>query len=153
MKWKQPPIKKVYEALGAVVDGRIEAGGDGAKVYSSSGNKFYEVFYDPIEQAIMANDNASYWQGYLGYPAIAFLMKVGVVSFDKKVGELLQGVAWKDLNVKYKGNFEKVWASVIETKTETEKQTLEDFANKVLKEIKKLNLGYLGKRIPPPDGY
>src|ERR1700733_3253094 len=62
MKWKQPPVIKIYEALGAVADGRVEVSGDTAKVYSSTGNKFYDVTYDPAEQAIMTNDNGSYWK-------------------------------------------------------------------------------------------
>ncbi|MFZ1075166.1 MAG: hypothetical protein WAN50_02225 [Minisyncoccia bacterium] len=37
MKWKKPPVIKIYEALGAVADGRIEVDGNAAKVYSSSG--------------------------------------------------------------------------------------------------------------------
>ena len=39
-KWKHPPIIEVYEALGAVADGRIELTQNEAKIYSSSGNKF-----------------------------------------------------------------------------------------------------------------
>lgn len=62
MKWKHPPITKIYEALGSVADERIELVGSSAKVYSSSRNKFYVVSYEP--GAIMANDNGSYWQGY-----------------------------------------------------------------------------------------
>lgn len=44
--WLQPPIIKVYEALGALADDRIKVKGNTAKVYSSSGNKFYTVTYD-----------------------------------------------------------------------------------------------------------
>jgi len=69
--WKQPPIIKVYEALGSIADGRITVEGNTAKIYSSSGNKFYEVTYDPDTSSIMCNDNGSYWAGYLGYPAIS----------------------------------------------------------------------------------
>jgi len=47
MKWKHPPIIKIYEALGSVADGRVEVSGNTAKVFSSSGNKFYVVSYDP----------------------------------------------------------------------------------------------------------
>ncbi len=34
MKWKHPPIIKIYEALGAVADGRVKISGDSAQVYS-----------------------------------------------------------------------------------------------------------------------
>jgi len=36
MKWKHPPIIKIYEALGSVADGRLKLDGNFAKVYSSS---------------------------------------------------------------------------------------------------------------------
>ena len=46
MRWMIPPVIKVYEALGAVVDGRVELldGGDvDAKAWSFLRNKFYVV--------------------------------------------------------------------------------------------------------------
>ena len=153
MKWKQPPIIKVYEALGAVADGRVEVAGNTAKVYSSTRNKYYDVAYDPEAQAIMTNDNGSYWKGYLGYPAIAFLMQIGVLSYDEKVGELLKGIAWKDINQKFKNDFDKTLAYILADKSEADKQALTSFAGQVDGEIKKLNLSLLGKKTIPPDGY
>jgi hypothetical protein len=88
MKWKPAPLIKVYEALGSIGDGRFEVAGNTAKVYSSSGKKFYDVMYDPIKQAITANDNGSYWVGYLGYPSIVLLLALGVVT---KAGRILKG--------------------------------------------------------------
>lgn len=52
-------MAKIYEALGAVFDGRVEIDGNRAKVYSSSGNKYYDVGVDPDKNAIMANDSGS----------------------------------------------------------------------------------------------
>ncbi|MEK7499359.1 MAG: hypothetical protein AAB649_02015 [Patescibacteria group bacterium] len=59
MKWNIPPRIKVYEALGAIADNRIQITGNEAQVVSSSGNKTYEVMYNPQEQAITSNDNGS----------------------------------------------------------------------------------------------
>ena len=70
-----PPTMKIYEALGAVADKRLEITGNTAKVYSSSKGKFYTVTYDSATNAIMSNDNACYFVGYLGYPAIAYLLQ------------------------------------------------------------------------------
>ncbi|OHB17298.1 MAG: hypothetical protein A2749_00855 [Parcubacteria group bacterium RIFCSPHIGHO2_01_FULL_45_26] len=78
LQWKLRHISKVYEALGAITDGRVEVIGNTAKVYSSSRNKFYDVAYDASKnasrpdsgQAIMSNDNSAYWKGELGYPAM-----------------------------------------------------------------------------------
>src|SRR5690348_11552339 len=107
MAWKTPPAIKVYEALGAIADGRVEVIGNGAKVYSSSGNKRYEVIYDPKLNAISSNDNGSFWQGYLGYPIVAFLMEKGLVAFDAKIASWLKGLHWKDINTEFKYDFVK----------------------------------------------
>lgn len=153
MKWKQPPIIKIYEALGAVADRRVEILSNTAKIYSSSGNKFYDVSYNPVAQSIMANDNGSYWKGYLGYPSIAFLMKTGVVSYDEKVADLLKGIAWKDINQKFKNDFDKTLKFILSSKSEEEKERLTKQVSKIESEIKILDLGYLGKKVLPPEGY
>jgi hypothetical protein len=153
MKWKNPPVIKIYEALGAVADGRVEISGNTAKVYSSSRNKFYDVSFDPEENAIMANDNGSYWKGYLGYPSIVFLMKIGILSYDEKIAQLLKGIAWKDINQKFKNDFDKTLDYILSSKSEEEKDVLKKFVEKVSDEIKNLDLGYLGKKVLPPEGY
>lgn len=105
--WHHPPIIKVYEALGALADNRIEIDGNTAKVRSSSGNKVYTVTYDPKSSAIMCNDNGSYWQGYLGYPAIAYLLKTDMIPYSPHLTELLKDIPWKDLNQNFKNDFVK----------------------------------------------
>ena len=76
--WKLPPAAKVYEAFGAVADGRVHLGAPGqAEVVSSGGDRRYTVEWTDDLATIAANDNASYWQGYLGYPAVAVLLAVG----------------------------------------------------------------------------
>ncbi len=153
MKWKQPPIIKIYEALGAVADGRIEVHDTTAKVFSSSRNKFYEVCYDPTKQAIMANDNGSYWKGYLGYPAIAFLFKARVLQYNESMGLLLKGIHWKDINQQFKNDFEKTIEYIFSTLTDSQKQALETYTQEISKRIAALNLDLLGKKQLPPDGY
>lgn len=153
MKWKRPPITKIYEALGAVADGRVEMEGNAAKVYSSTRNKFYTVTYDPETNSIMANDNASYWQGYLGYPAIAYLMKIGVLDFEPRLGELLKGVVWKDINQKFKNDFAKALEHILSPLTPEQKQNLETFAANISAQLAALNLSLLGPKTKPPDGY
>jgi len=153
MKWKHPPIIKIYEALGSVADDRIKISGNSAKVFSSSGNKFYDVSYEPNTKSIMTNDNGSYWKGYLGYPAIAFLIKIGVVSYDKDIAHLLKGIAWKDINQKFKNDFDKTLEYILSSKSDKEKDALNNLVIKIDNEIKKLDLNYLGKKILPPSGY
>lgn len=153
MKWKHPPIIKIYEALGSVADGRVEIEGNSGKVFSSTGNKFYEVTYDPDSKSIMTNDNGSFWQGYLGYPAIAFLMKEGPLSYEEEIGNMLKGVLWKDINQKFKNNFDKTLNYILESKTKEEKDKLKVFTEKVDGEIRDLFLNLLGTKKKPPEGY
>ncbi len=152
-KWKHPPIIKIYEALGSVADGRIEVTGDEAKVYSSSGNKFYTVTYDPDTQSIMTNDNGSFWNEYLGYPAIAFLMKIDALPYEEKIGNLLKDIKWKDINQQFKNDFDKTLDFILSSKTETEKEELDQFVAKVDAKIQELNLSMLGQKVKPPEGY
>jgi len=152
-KWKRSPIIKIYEALGAIADDRIEVLGNIAKVYSSSGNKFYTVTYDPLTQSIMANDNGSYWKGYLGYPAIAFLLKINVISFDVEALKFLKGIKWKDINQKFINNFDKTLEYVLTPRSLEERKILDDLTNKIDKELVRLDLSLLGKKVKPPTGY
>ncbi len=153
MKWKKPPTAKIYEALGAVADDRIDLIGNTAKVYSSSRNKYYDVSYDSEKKAIMANDNGSYWRGYLGYPSIAFLMKSGLLSYDQEIAELLKGISWKDINQKFKNDFDKALEYILSPKTNEQVHILKNFVQKVEDEIVSLDLSLLGKKTIPPDGY
>ena len=153
--WKIPPIIKVYEALGCIADGRVELDGNTAKVFSSSRGKFYTVTYDPEKNAIMANDNGSYWQGYLGYPAIASLLEKGIIPYDRRIAGALAGIAWKDINTKFKNDYAKTSAVVMERAqkrgvpaTEVEKE-----GERILEAIVKLAVVELGSRIKPPTGY
>ncbi|OHB18185.1 MAG: hypothetical protein A2749_00880 [Parcubacteria group bacterium RIFCSPHIGHO2_01_FULL_45_26] len=171
MKWKLPHISKVYEALGAIADHRLELlsrraaklGVMEARVYSSSRNKFYDVAYDASKnalrpgsrQAIMSNDNSAYWKGELGYPAIALLMQLGVLPFDSKIAESLKSIAWKDINQKHKNDFDKTGLEVegIAEAHGCPKEKLQKFSNEVLTKIEKLALVSLGPKQKPPAGY
>lgn len=153
MKWSIPPDIKIYEALGAVADRRVKVEGNRAKVYSSSGNKFYDVEYDADSGSIMANDNGSYWKGYLGYPAIAYLMSLRVLTYNSKLGSFMQKIAWKDINTKYKNDFEKTLDFILKDLPVGIKQELQDYVFKVQGEIVNLDLSYLGKKTLPPQGY
>jgi hypothetical protein len=155
MKWKSPHYTKIYEALGANADGRVEivVRGKSGKVYSSSRQKFYDIEYDQEGGSIMSNDNSSYWKGELGYPSIAFLMAIGELEYDDNLGNILKGIPWKDINQKFKNNFEKALDSVLSQKTEEEKRLLADFTKRTLDQIAKLSLNLLGKRRLPPDKY
>ncbi|MBR7517949.1 hypothetical protein KC217_19935, partial [Mycobacterium tuberculosis] len=74
-KWPLPKIEKVYEALSAVLDGRVELKAErSAAVTSSSRDKAYTVEWSDDDKKIISNDNATYYQGYMGYPIIAVVI-------------------------------------------------------------------------------
>ena len=155
MKWKNSPVIKIYEALGAIGDGRIELlGENGAKVWSSSGSKYYNVTYDENKKAIMANDNGSYWKGYLGYPSIAYLMLKGKLSCERNYAEALKEIEWKDLNTFFKNDFEKTQKHVDDLLRQRgiTLSEFEIYLSKVEAEINDLNLELLGNKIIPPEG-
>jgi hypothetical protein len=155
MKWGLPPKIKIYEALGSIGDGRIEIEGNEGKLYSSSGNKFYSIFWEPETNTIMCNDNASFFVGYLGYPAIAFLMQKGVIRFDQKWAKALSGIPWKDINKKFKNDFEKTKEYSLDLLKE-KGYNQEEFLGEVediYDQIVALDLNLQGKKQKPPKGY
>jgi hypothetical protein len=153
--WKLPPIIKVYEALGSIADNRIEMMGNEAKVYSSSRGKFYTVKYSPDTNSITSNDNATYYMGYLGYPAVAFLLKIGKLTYSHSLAEAFKDVKWKDLNVQFRNDFFKTQEYVLRAAEEKgfSKSELVSEAEIIFEQLKKLSPQKLGEKMLPPEGY
>lgn len=152
-----PPVIKIYEALGAIADQRIELTQwlfVEAKVYSSSREKYYTVTYDPANNAIMLNDNGSYWKGYLGYPGIAILLLTGVLPLQKEYSEILKDIPRKEINIKNNNDFDKTQQQ-IDTMIVEKWGALQAF-HKYIQTIDILlqtnQLSYLGKKTLPPKG-
>jgi hypothetical protein len=113
-QWKMPPLAKVYEALGAIGDGRVRIeDGQRASVTSSDGAKIYSVENSAEATEISSNDNASFWQGYLGYPAIATLIARGLIDADQGAVRALTGVPWKELNSRYRNDYDRTLEEVM----------------------------------------
>ncbi len=112
-KWKMPPAAKIYEALGALGDGRVTLIDEThARVKSSDGSKAYNVETSPDGREISSNDNASYWQGYLGYPGVAVMLARGFLSASPDAIAALTGVPWKELNRRFRNDYAKTIAEV-----------------------------------------
>ena len=110
-----PPKAKVYEALSTVADQRVTITGHRtAQVQSSSHDKTYDVAWSEDMREITSNDNASYWQGYIGYPIIAVLLKLGKLSFNNHIAELMVGVPWKVINDQFKRDYDKAINHVLD---------------------------------------
>lgn len=102
---KPTPIYKIPEAFSAVADGRVELLENRAEVTSSDGTKMYTVEFN--DDVYSSNDNATYWQGYAGYPVVAVLMLQGRINFNEGIVTHFKGVNWTELNKKYKKKYDK----------------------------------------------
>jgi hypothetical protein len=109
---KLPPIEKIYEAYSAVADGRVAMGEDSASVTSSDRSKEYTVRWK--DGVYSSNDNATYWQGYAGYPVLAVLMLQGKLELDSKAAELFRGINWKKLNEKHRSRYSEAAGEVLD---------------------------------------
>ncbi len=155
---KLPPKVKIYEALWAVADERIHMEwffSNEAKCYSSSWNKFYTIKYDPDKRAIMMNDNGSYWNGYLGYPGIAFLMEKWVLLYDPEFAFMLKGIAWKDINQKFKNDFDKTILYILENLKNKwlDVDGIGREVDDIYEQIETLHMKILWPKIKPPIWY
>jgi hypothetical protein len=151
--WKMPPITKIYEAFTAVADGRVQLTGTGlATVASSRGDKVYDVEWSDDAGTIAANDNASYWQGYVGYPIVAVLLARGVLHADEAAVTALHGFPWHDLNKRYKRDYDAAVAQVLRDLAAggTDAALIEREAAAVLEQLADLGLQRVGRGRRPP---
>lgn len=103
-EYKPPVLAKVYEALGAVLDGRVRLlTQDSAEVRSSGGDKAYKVTWS--EGWIRSNDPSSTFHSTVGYPIIAVLLANGVLPYDAATAGPLKGVPWKALNERFRRDY------------------------------------------------
>lgn len=102
---KMPPIEKVFEAWTALAGHRVDLKDGYAEVSSSDGEKSYVVKFSGNQYS--SDDNATFWQGYPGYPVIAVLMLQGKLPFDEKMAEEWKDINWTRINKQYKNNYAK----------------------------------------------
>lgn len=118
---KTVPIEKVFEAWTALADNRVKIilpqGGMSRKteaeepheetgealVSSSDGEKSYTVKWKGDQYS--SDDNATFWQGYPGYPVIAVMMKQGKLPYDSTQAHLWKNINWTQQNKKFKNNY------------------------------------------------
>ncbi len=147
-----PPIVKVYEAMGAIGDGRVRIVDERrALVVSSDAGKIYEVEIAGGGREVSSNDNASYWQGYLGYPAIAVLLTRGFLQPRTAAPGALKGIPWKELNRRFKNDYGKTLSEMTRLTRERgfDPDAVAAEAEAIMEALKKL-APYRGKRRRPP---
>jgi hypothetical protein len=154
--WKQPPKAKVYEAFSAVADGRVAVVAPGAAtVTSSSGDKSYDVEWSSAGDGrltITSNDNASYWQGYAGYPIIAVLLTLGTLHAQEAATAALAGVEWHALNKRFKRDYDAAVAHALARLAErgVDVAVIRAAADAVADELAALQLERPPRRKRPP---
>lgn len=149
--WKIPPIEKIHEAYGALADGRVHMVEGSATVTSSDGTKQYTVTWDG--DTFSANDNASYWQGYMGYPLIAVLMWMGRVPCDAAVASHFGGIKWKERNTAHRNKYAKVVAEIMEElgAKGVDCQLIDTEVHRVYSALKALDIQYRRGKRPPKE--
>ncbi len=108
---KIPPIAKIYEAYSCIADNRIKLNEKDAIVTSSNFEKEYTIKWK--DNIYTSNDNATFWQGYPGYPVIAVLFMQEKLKYNKEIINLFKNINWHDLNNKYKRNYDKAIDEVL----------------------------------------
>jgi hypothetical protein len=156
MLWLTPHISKIYEALSAIADKRIEFMGENeAHCTSTSRGKYYTITYDPSANSIMSNDNTAYYTSKLSYPMIALLMLKGVIKYDQSLLAPLQNIPWKDINQKFHDDYDQAidhyFANLFPKNLDIQdfKQKIETIYNFTCS----LKLNYLGKKTLPSKAY
>lgn len=151
-EWDLPPIEKIYEAISAVVDGRVEIKEKIAFVTSSNKKKQYRIQWDDISYS--SNDNASYWQGYVGYPIIAVLMVQEILPYPKQIAYYFKDIDWNKLNTKYKRNYAAVVDLILQnlTKSGVDVSIIRECVTDIYERLKHFPKDYKYRKsvVPPP---
>ena len=147
---KMPPREKIHEALTAIVDNRINIDSENnkAEVFSSDRSKKYIVEWHDNEYS--SNDNATYWQGYTGYPVIAVLLLQNKLTLNKDILDYFKNINWKKINEEFKRDYAKAVESIYEGIDKDKVGYIEDEVNKIYSELEMLNIVIKkGKQFPP----
>lgn len=142
---KLPPIEKIYEAYTAIADHRIDLQEGCARVRSSDGKKTYQVEWQ--DNLYSSTDNATYWQGYAGYPIIGILIMNGKLQVDNYIVNHFSDVNWNELNKKYKRDYRKALLEVFAVKelTQEEIHVIEEKTAQVYEQLKSLDIQIVRK--------
>lgn len=147
MMKKFPPKQKILEAFTAIADNHVKVGDNEATVTSSDEVKTYTVtFHDDV---YTSNDNATYWQGYAGYPVLAVLMLQGRLTTEKSLVNQFANVDWHAINKANKRKYDKAAEEVINERG-LDEDTVNAAMDKDFAELKALPLTIKRGSIRPP---
>ena len=140
---------KYYEALWCVADGRVQMWSVDeaihATVLSSDGTKTYHVSYDQDTNAIISNDNSSYWNDELWYPSLALLLFLDTLDYQSQYGDMLIDISWKKLNGEH-NNDRDLTQDLVDTELMKSGQNVESlhaYCQLLMKKIEEMKLELL----------
>ena len=114
---KLPPKVKIIEALSAVADGRVTIEDLLSKEWKCSSSstpwKVYKIIYNEKENQIFSNDSWSTNQWFLWYPAIAFLLKIWKLNYNKDILGMLKNIDRADIKEKVHKDYESMFRIVL----------------------------------------
>lgn len=134
---KLPPIAKIYEAYTCIADNRIEMKENEATVSSSDRKKKYTIKWKDNDYA--SNDNATFWQGYPGYPVLAILMLQNKLNYSKEIINLFAGINWHELNEKHKRDYNSAVEEVLNN-IDYDSTLIKEEVEKTYEEIRNLDI-------------
>ncbi len=147
---KVTPKEKIPEALSAIADERIIISDNSAEVYSSDNKKKYIIDWNG--NTYSSNDNATFWQGYAGYPIISVLIIQGKIKYDDSINDYFKNINWKELNTKYKNDYIKAVEYIYEglRKDNIDIDYIEKEVNSIYKQLNELDINIKRSKIFPP---
>ena len=84
-----------------------------------------------------SDDNATYWQGYAGYPVIAVLMLQGRLPYDSVEAEQWKEINWTEINNRFKRDYSAA-VKEIESQRNINPERASEEAEKVMKALEAL---------------
>ncbi len=140
---KLPPRIKVLEALGAIADGRVKIVEKNEKVVATCKSSNYDKEYKIIIKGnkVYSNDNGTYYRRYVGYPIISVLMLIDKLPYNKKIGDKLKGIKWKNLNERLK-NYWKVEYVIKKRYLKEMIDEVDEYIKEIMNKLKELKLEF-----------
>ncbi len=87
--WNQPPRIKILEALSLQSRNHVKTLTSDSAIING-----VNVFFNREQNGICIEDEESIRKGYIGSEGLCFLMKKGILPYNKKIGELLKDFNW-----------------------------------------------------------
>ena len=101
-----------------------------------------------MENGYSSNDNATLWQHYPGYPILAVMMIQGQLKIHEERLSWFRAANWKQLNTKYKNQYDKAIAEFLEPFSEAVRSQIEDEVKCLFHQLKSMELTIKGNREP-----